>query len=43
MFPLDSSQWDLVCSKKAMNKATGTVFFIGIMFGSLLFGFLSDR
>lgn len=36
-------QWDLVCSRKGMSKATATVFFIGVMFGAPLFGFLSDR
>ncbi|XP_053196685.1 solute carrier family 22 member 7-like [Scomber japonicus] len=38
-----ATEWDLVCSRKAMNKATATVFFIGIMLGAPLFGFLSDR
>lgn len=38
-----SSQWDLVCSQKWMNKATATIFFIGVMLGSPLSGFLSDR
>lgn len=36
-------QWDLVCSRKGMSKATATIFFIGVMFGAPLFGFLSDR
>uniref|UniRef100_A0A4W6BVU5 Solute carrier family 22 member 6 n=1 Tax=Lates calcarifer TaxID=8187 RepID=A0A4W6BVU5_LATCA len=35
--------WDLVCSRKGMNKATATIFFIGVMVGAPLFGFLSDR
>lgn len=37
------TEWDLVCSRKGMNKATATVFFIGVMCGAPLFGFLSDR
>ncbi|XP_056136453.1 solute carrier family 22 member 7-like [Lampris incognitus] len=36
-------EWDLVCSRKAMNRATATIFFIGVMCGAPLFGFLSDR
>ncbi|XP_040892510.1 solute carrier family 22 member 7-like [Toxotes jaculatrix] len=38
-----ATEWDLVCSRKGMNKATATTFFIGVMFGAPLFGFLSDR
>ncbi|KAM7394313.1 hypothetical protein PAMP_021126 [Pampus punctatissimus] len=38
-----ATEWDLVCSRKAMNKATVTIFFIGVMCGAPLFGFLSDR
>ncbi|KAM6940202.1 solute carrier family 22 member 6-B-like [Xenentodon cancila] len=38
-----ATEWDLVCSRKGMNKATATVFFVGVMIGALLFGFLSDR
>ncbi|XP_078138862.1 solute carrier family 22 member 6-B-like [Centroberyx gerrardi] len=38
-----ATEWDLVCSRKGMNKATATIFFIGVMFGAPLFGFLSDR
>ncbi|XP_061585643.1 solute carrier family 22 member 7-like [Cololabis saira] len=38
-----ATEWDLVCSRKGMNKATATVFFIGVMIGAPLFGFLSDR
>ncbi|XP_070835104.1 solute carrier family 22 member 7-like isoform X1 [Chaetodon trifascialis] len=37
------TEWDLVCSRKGMNKATVTVFFIGVMVGAPIFGFLSDR
>ncbi|KAM3623468.1 uncharacterized protein V6R79_011628 [Siganus canaliculatus] len=38
-----ATEWDLVCSRKGMNKATATAFFIGVMLGAPLFGFLSDR
>ncbi|XP_042341422.1 solute carrier family 22 member 7-like [Plectropomus leopardus] len=38
-----ATEWNLVCSRKGMNKATATVFFIGVMVGAPLFGFLSDR
>ncbi|XP_038569258.1 solute carrier family 22 member 7-like [Micropterus salmoides] len=38
-----ATEWDLVCSKKGMNKVTATIFFSGVMFGAPLFGFLSDR
>uniref|UniRef100_A0A3Q3W473 Major facilitator superfamily (MFS) profile domain-containing protein n=1 Tax=Mola mola TaxID=94237 RepID=A0A3Q3W473_MOLML len=38
-----TTEWNLVCSQKWMNKATATIFFIGVMFGAPLFGFLSDR
>ncbi|XP_016890631.1 solute carrier family 22 member 7-like [Cynoglossus semilaevis] len=38
-----ATEWDLVCSRKGMNKATATIFFIGVMAGAPLFGFFSDR
>ncbi|XP_029295796.1 solute carrier family 22 member 7-like [Cottoperca gobio] len=38
-----ATEWDLVCSRKGMNKATATIFFIGVMSGAPLFGYLSDR
>ncbi|KAJ8250504.1 hypothetical protein COCON_G00224260 [Conger conger] len=38
-----ATEWDLVCDMKGMNKATATFFFIGVMFGAVLFGALSDR
>ncbi|XP_038160702.1 solute carrier family 22 member 7-like [Cyprinodon tularosa] len=37
------TEWDLVCSRKGMNTATATIFFIGVMIGAPIFGFLSDR
>ncbi|XP_072320323.1 solute carrier family 22 member 7-like [Eucyclogobius newberryi] len=38
-----TSQWDLVCEKKGKNKATATIFFVGVMFGAITFGLLSDK
>ncbi|XP_069024034.1 solute carrier family 22 member 7-like [Embiotoca jacksoni] len=38
-----TSQWDLVCDSRGKNKATATIFFVGVMFGAISFGSLSDR
>ncbi|XP_071753129.2 solute carrier family 22 member 7-like [Centroberyx gerrardi] len=38
-----ATEWDLVCGKRGENKATATIFFIGVMFGAMTFGSLSDR
>uniref|UniRef100_A0A3P9AN87 Solute carrier family 22 member 6 n=1 Tax=Esox lucius TaxID=8010 RepID=A0A3P9AN87_ESOLU len=38
-----ATEWDLVCDQKWQNKATATIFFIGVMFGAMTFGSLSDR
>ncbi|XP_064173876.1 solute carrier family 22 member 7-like [Anguilla rostrata] len=38
-----ATEWDLVCDRKGMNKATATIFFIGVMSGAAVFGTLSDR
>ncbi|KAJ8013823.1 hypothetical protein DPEC_G00033790 [Dallia pectoralis] len=38
-----ATEWDLVCDRKWQNKAAATVFFIGVTFGALAFGSLSDR
>uniref|UniRef100_A0A8C9V0U1 Solute carrier family 22 member 6 n=1 Tax=Scleropages formosus TaxID=113540 RepID=A0A8C9V0U1_SCLFO len=38
-----ATEWDLVCNKKGMNKATATVFFCGVMLGAVIFGTLCDR
>ncbi|XP_008285702.1 solute carrier family 22 member 7-like, partial [Stegastes partitus] len=38
-----ATEWDLVCDKKTVNKATATIFFIGVMIGAAVFGYLSDR
>uniref|UniRef100_A0A3P8TFT5 Solute carrier family 22 member 6 n=1 Tax=Amphiprion percula TaxID=161767 RepID=A0A3P8TFT5_AMPPE len=36
-------EWDLVCDKKPVNSATATIFFMGVMVGAAIFGYLSDR
>ncbi|XP_069092480.1 solute carrier family 22 member 7-like isoform X2 [Pleurodeles waltl] len=38
-----ATEWDLVCEQKWLNKASSTFFFIGVMVGSILIGYLSDR
>ncbi|XP_074486060.1 solute carrier family 22 member 7-like [Sebastes fasciatus] len=38
-----TTEWDLVCDKRRVNKATATIFFIGVMIGAAVFGYLSDR
>ncbi|KAF7666262.1 hypothetical protein LDENG_00112730 [Lucifuga dentata] len=38
-----TTEWDLVCENKGKNKATVTIFFIGVMFGAATLGSLSDR
>ncbi|KAJ8361533.1 hypothetical protein SKAU_G00180580 [Synaphobranchus kaupii] len=38
-----ATEWDLVCDKRSLSKATATIFFVGVMIGALLFGSLSDR
>ncbi|XP_066497658.1 solute carrier family 22 member 7-like [Hoplias malabaricus] len=38
-----STEWDLVCENRGMNKALATIFFIGVMLGAAIFGSLSDR
>uniref|UniRef100_A0A4W6C2C1 Solute carrier family 22 member 7b, tandem duplicate 2 n=1 Tax=Lates calcarifer TaxID=8187 RepID=A0A4W6C2C1_LATCA len=40
---MKKSLWDLVCDRRGKNKATATIFFIGVMFGAMTFGSLSDR
>ncbi|CAN0411050.1 unnamed protein product [Lampetra planeri] len=37
------TQWDLVCEHKALNHLSLTLFMAGVMLGSLVFGYLSDR
>ncbi|XP_061686402.1 LOW QUALITY PROTEIN: solute carrier family 22 member 7-like [Syngnathoides biaculeatus] len=38
-----TAEWDLVCDKRSRTQATATIFFVGVMFGALTFGSLSDR
>ncbi|KAM4584165.1 solute carrier family 22 member 7a [Odontesthes bonariensis] len=38
-----SSEWDLVCNDKHLNQALATYFFLGVTFGAILFGQLSDK
>lgn len=36
-------QWDLVCDRKSLAKMTATTFFVGVMLGAIVFGYLSDK
>lgn len=36
-------QWDLVCEQRGLNKITSTCFFVGMILGAVVFGYLSDR
>ncbi|RVE76617.1 hypothetical protein OJAV_G00010430 [Oryzias javanicus] len=38
-----SSEWDLVCNEKHLNQALATYFFLGVTFGAIVFGQLSDK
>ncbi|KAM4594444.1 solute carrier family 22 member 7-like [Fundulus diaphanus] len=38
-----ATEWDLVCDKKSVNRATATIFFMGVMVGAAAFGYHSDR
>ncbi|KAM4583581.1 solute carrier family 22 member 7-like [Odontesthes bonariensis] len=38
-----ATEWDLVCDHKSVNTATATIFFMGVMVGAAIFGYLSDR
>lgn len=37
------SQFDLVCERRRLNRTTATIFFIGVMVGAVICGFVSDR
>ncbi|XP_061546790.1 solute carrier family 22 member 7-like [Phycodurus eques] len=37
------TEWDLVCDWKHLPQTTNTIFFVGVMLGSLVFGVLSDN
>ncbi|KAF7217989.1 solute carrier family 22 member 7-like [Nothobranchius furzeri] len=41
--PTITSEWDLVCERKSVNRATTTIFFMGVMIGAAIFGYFSDR
>ncbi|KAF3841676.1 hypothetical protein F7725_023627 [Dissostichus mawsoni] len=38
-----ATEWDLVCDRKSLTQTTSSIFFFGVMIGSIAFGFLSDR
>ncbi|KAM6972600.1 solute carrier family 22 member 7-like [Aplochiton taeniatus] len=38
-----ATEWDLVCDRKGANRATATIFFMGVMLGAVIFGILSDK
>ncbi|CAG5901699.1 unnamed protein product [Menidia menidia] len=38
-----ASEWDLVCGDKHLNQALATYFFLGVTFGAIVFGQLSDK
>ncbi|XP_058508334.1 solute carrier family 22 member 7-like isoform X2 [Solea solea] len=38
-----ATEWDLVCDRKSLRNTTGTIFFLGVMVGSIVFGFLCDK
>ncbi|XP_043916212.1 solute carrier family 22 member 7-like [Protopterus annectens] len=38
-----TTEFNLVCNSKGLNQATVTFFFIGLMLGAFLFGFLVDK
>ncbi|XP_074518171.1 solute carrier family 22 member 7-like [Halichoeres trimaculatus] len=38
-----ATDWDLVCDNRRANRTTATIFFIGVMIGAAVFGYLSDR
>nr|XP_048301254.1 solute carrier family 22 member 7 [Myodes glareolus]XP_048301255.1 solute carrier family 22 member 7 [Myodes glareolus] len=37
------TEWDLVCEQRGLNKITSTCFFIGVLLGAVVYGYLSDR
>uniref|UniRef100_A0A3Q1D7Q9 Solute carrier family 22 member 6 n=1 Tax=Amphiprion ocellaris TaxID=80972 RepID=A0A3Q1D7Q9_AMPOC len=38
-----ATEWDLVCDNKKLNQALATYFFLGVTFGAVVFGQLSDK
>ena len=43
VWTISTCQWDLVCDRNVLPEASQMVFNFGVMFGAILFGFLSDR
>uniref|UniRef100_A0A671PVY5 Solute carrier family 22 member 7-like n=1 Tax=Sinocyclocheilus anshuiensis TaxID=1608454 RepID=A0A671PVY5_9TELE len=38
-----ATQFDLVCEKRGLAKASATIFFVGVMAGAVFFGVLCDK
>ncbi|XP_051008841.1 LOW QUALITY PROTEIN: solute carrier family 22 member 7 [Acomys russatus] len=38
-----ATEWDLVCQQRGLNKITSTCFFVGVLVGAVVYGYLSDR
>ncbi|XP_059377007.1 solute carrier family 22 member 7b.1 isoform X1 [Carassius carassius] len=38
-----ATQFDLVCKKRGLAKASATIFFVGVMAGTVFFGVLCDK
>lgn len=37
------SEWNLVCSQAYLSRLATTIYFVGVMIGGLLFGYLADK
>ncbi|CAI9724052.1 organic cation transporter protein-like [Octopus vulgaris] len=37
------AEWDLICNRSYMSSLVVTIYFLGVMVGGLLFGFLADK
>uniref|UniRef100_A0A0L8FUF1 Major facilitator superfamily (MFS) profile domain-containing protein n=1 Tax=Octopus bimaculoides TaxID=37653 RepID=A0A0L8FUF1_OCTBM len=37
------AEWDLICNRSYMSSLVVTIYFLGVMIGGLLFGFLADK
>jgi len=37
------SEWDLVCDKQYLADFAQTITMLGILFGNMVFGYLSDK
>ncbi|XP_068597090.1 solute carrier family 22 member 7-like [Brachionichthys hirsutus] len=38
-----ATEWDLVCDRKSLANTSTTIFFMGVMVGSIILGYLSDK